>query len=98
MFDGILQRHIQLVSNYYQKNKESILEMRNGFRQTDEQFDPVAEQKTNDVIAVELKNDGNVAFKLGDYDQAQLCYTKMLAKAVQGPLAAIAYANRYCNK
>jgi len=94
VLDTVLKKHLQLVSSYYKKNKEHILDFCGMIKKDQMNHNPLVAQVYRGQWSISHRNQGNAFFKSGDFINARLSYTKSLAEVIKGELAAMAYANR----
>jgi len=95
LLDTVLQKHMQLVSSVYEKNRDAILASREQIRAELEEKKTNPTNRNRDQESVSFRNEGNAFFKKGDYHRARILYTRSLAEAIKGECAALAYSNRF---
>jgi len=95
LLDTVLKKHLQMVSSFYVKEKDRILYNDKQIQQDLKQRFSAKRQAYRDQKSVGFRNEGNVLFKKGDYQNARVFYTRSLAEAIKGELAALAYSNRF---
>jgi len=88
----VLQKHLKLVTYFYENKKDAVDNIHDAILKDSKKHN--ADIQYRDQKAVGFRNEGNAFFKKGDYQNARIFYSRSLAEAVDGELAALAYFNR----
>jgi len=98
IMDTVLAKHLLVFTNFYKHNKRELDDyFKNGEMSAiniRSRGNSRATLEARQKIAVTFRTEGNASFKKGDFQKARMLYTKSLAVAIGGELAAMAYANR----
>jgi hypothetical protein len=92
IMDNVLRPHLEAVTEAFNRDKGRWLHMHHTMNL--EQNVQVDRVKRNQA-AERFREQGNQFFKVPNYNEALLMYTHSIAAAIDGPLASLAYFNRY---
>jgi hypothetical protein len=95
--DRELQPHLKRVAQDYLANKHKWLFIFKNNKLQEASFLKNSERHNSERqnAAVKFREQGNVCMKEHDFLRARYMYTESLAAAIEGPLASLAYCNRY---
>jgi hypothetical protein len=90
---NLLRPHLEALTKAYKANETKLLSeyetKKNGENDSEQKHQRLNNESEN------FRQQGNQFFQALDYNQAQHMYTKSIAAAREGPLAALAYFNRF---
>jgi hypothetical protein len=98
LLDNVLRPHLEAVTQHYLANEFKMLSMYAEYTKIQE-IDPELKAKLKrqslDSESESFRQQGNQFFKALDFNQALHMYTKSIGAAIEGPLASLAYFNRF---
>jgi hypothetical protein len=97
ILDNVLRPHLEALTQFYKANEMmwlSMFELGKIEDMNSEQNAKLKRLKLNNA-AETFRERGNQFFKAQDFNQALQLYTESIAAAIEGPLASMAYFNRY---
>lgn len=95
--DSELCPHLGAVTEAFRTNQMmwlSMVESRNNSVLNSAEAEKLKRQRLN-LAAEAFRVHGNALFQAQDFTQALRLYTESIAAAIEGPLASLAYFNRY---
>jgi len=97
LLETVLCPHLEALTKVYTANKLQLLSKYESGKFQEihsEQYAKFKRQRLNDN-SENFRQRGNQFFKAQDFNQALFMYTKSIAAAIEGPLASLAYFNRF---
>jgi hypothetical protein len=98
ILDNVLRPHLEVLTKFYKADE--LMYMSSYLKK---KIEEIADSEKNAKLKrLRLNNEsedfrqlGNNAYKAKDFNQALQMYTKSIAAAIEGPLASLAYFNRW---
>jgi hypothetical protein len=99
IFDDVLRPHLEQVTRTLHANESTYLYCieTNQTNAILSEQDAEADLKIRNSNAESVRERGNTSFKLREFFGAIKLYTESIASAREGPIASLAYSNRYGN-
>jgi len=95
ILDNVLRPHLEAVTEaVYAEDFHEMLSLHRGTQNDILKFKLKAKWVRSQV-AVSFREQGNEFFKVSDFPNAQRSYSESIAAALEGPLASLAYFNRF---
>jgi hypothetical protein len=97
ILDNALRPHLEEFTKFYKADKLMWMSMYKRMKMEEISHGQNAKLKRQklEYESEKFRQEGNTVFKARDFDQALLMYTKSIAAAREGPLASLAYFNRF---
>jgi len=97
ILDNVLRPHLEALTQFFKANEIMWLSMFELDKIEDINSDQNAKLRRLRLnnAAETFRERGNQFFKAQDFNQALQLYTESIAAAIEGPLASMAYFNRY---
>jgi hypothetical protein len=95
ILDVQLRPHLESITKYFQEGKAELLYLRTNIDNLSLADNPEIHRSARNDESKILREQGNVLFKAQEFSKAQRRYTESVAAAIEGPLASLAYSNRY---
>jgi hypothetical protein len=101
ILESDLRPHLERVTKDFEANKDKWLSDFKTIASEDSNFRAVENAERlkleRQSAAEKYREQGNTSLKAGKVYQAQFKYSQSIAAAIEGPLASMAYFNRYAH-
>ena len=96
LLDNELRPHLEALTKFFKADESKWMSKYNKCKNQEISSEPLElkRQRLN-KLSENLRQQGNQFFKAEDFNQALQMYTKSISVAIDGPLASLAYFNRW---
>jgi hypothetical protein len=97
ILDNVLRPHLEAITKFFKTNELQLLSKYESdkIQESDSEKNAKIKRLRLDNDSEKFRQQGNQFFKAQDFNQALFMYTKSVAAAIEGPLASLAYFNRF---
>jgi hypothetical protein len=97
ILDNVLRPHREALTTVYKADELELLSKYESTKTQQNNSELHAKIKRQELNSKseKFRQQGNEFFKAQDYTKALYMYTKSIAAAIEGPLASLAYFNRF---
>jgi hypothetical protein len=98
ILDDVLRPHLELVTRTFYASESTWVSLIEANQQTDDTIseqEAEADRRWRNSKADSFRERGNTWFKVREFCDAISLYTESIASAREGPIASLAYSNRY---
>jgi hypothetical protein len=95
--DTVLRPHLEALTKFYKADEFMWLSLykKNKIEEIDSEKKAKLKRQKLNIASEKFRQQGNQFFKAEDFNLALHMYTKSIAAAIEGPLASLAYFNRF---